>query len=201
MPEADAAQAEKSLARTPDRPSAEPPGLESSLALGPAPPAASVLRMQRLVGNRAVGRMLTASRRTLARDPDPYDRNVSRWIKLEPRSVALNAPNVSKMTLTASPVVPSWARTYARRWPSPRAHTWSLRRWPSLKTTRRLRHAARRVGRVRLLSSVARLVLSESSRVDSGVGVDIGAALHQHRQSGRRRRHCGSCACCSRDLG
>lgn len=104
MPEADAAQAEEPLARAPDRPSAEPPGLESPL--GPAAPAASVLRMQRLVGNRAVGRMLAASRRTLARDPDPYDRNVSRWIKLEPRSVALNAPNVSKMTLTASPVVP-----------------------------------------------------------------------------------------------
>lgn len=103
MPEADPAR-EESRARTPDPARVDTSGPEGSLGI--APTAASVLQMQRLVGNQAVGRMLGASRRTLARDPDPYDRNVSRWVKLEPRSVALNAPNVDNMTLTASPVVP-----------------------------------------------------------------------------------------------
>ena len=41
-------------------------------------------------------------------------------------------------------------------------------------------------------------ICPRAAAFDSGVGVDIVAALRQHRQSGRRRRHCGSCACCTR---
>ena len=86
---------------TEDRARATPAATRVDLS----PVADRIIQLQRAAGNRAVNRPLATACRTLARDPDPYDRNVSRWVKLEPPSVVFNADNVAPMTLAKSPVI------------------------------------------------------------------------------------------------
>jgi hypothetical protein len=91
---------------------------ESMLPFSVSPVSALLLRTQESAGNRAAAKMIQGSRRALTRQQtsdepsvptelaDLYSKDVTRWVKLEPDSVALNAPNVTKMTLTHSPVIP-----------------------------------------------------------------------------------------------
>jgi len=95
---------------------------ERALPSSVSPVSALLLRMQKRAGNRAAMQMIQGSRRLVSRQEmsdeptaptelaDLYSKDVTRWVKLEPDSVALNAPNVTKMTLTHSPVI-AWDKS------------------------------------------------------------------------------------------
>src|SRR6266536_1445313 len=95
---------------------------ERALPSSVSPVSALLLRMQKRAGNRAAMQMVQGSRRRVSRQEmsdeptaptelaDLYSKAVTRWVKLAPDSVALNAPNATKMTLTHSPVI-AWDKS------------------------------------------------------------------------------------------